>query len=75
MNKQRIYDNIDPLALIVQQIISILFRFGMLLGQSETTTITKIKIYELLTMMLRLQNFEIIHEIATEHKIVLQYLV
>ena len=52
-------------SLIVQQITTILFRFEMLLAQPETSTITRIKIYELLTMMLRLQCREIELEIAT----------
>ena len=52
-------------SLIVQQITTILFRFEMLLAQgTETSTITRIKIYELLTMMLRLQCREIELEIA-----------
>lgn len=64
-DKARIKDRIDQDTLIVQQITTILFRFEMLLGQSETSTITRIKIYELLTMMLRLQCREIDYEIAT----------
>lgn len=47
----------------------------MLLAQDETQTITRIKIYELLTMLLSLQNREIDKEIATNQKVVLQYLI
>jgi len=43
----------------------------MLLAQQETSTITRIKIYELLTMILRLQNKDINLEIATSQKIIL----
>ena len=61
--------------LIVQQITTILFRFEMLLAQEETSTITRIKIYELLTMMLRLECRDIDLEIATNQKVILQYLI
>ena len=47
----------------------------MLLAQRETSTITRIKIYELLAMMLRLQNRDINLEIARNQKVILQYLV
>jgi hypothetical protein len=47
----------------------------MLLGQRETLTITRIKIYELLCMLLRLHNKDIDREIATNQKVILQYLI
>lgn len=47
----------------------------MLLSQNETLTITRIKIYELLSMILRLQNKDIDREIATNQKVILQYLI
>lgn len=47
----------------------------MLLAQRETSTFTRIKIYELLAMMLRLQNRDINLEIARNQKVILQYLV
>ena len=74
-DKERIYRSLDLERLIVEQITTILFRFDMLLAQRETSTITRIKIYELLAMMLRLQNRDINLEIARNQKVILQYLV
>lgn len=74
-DKERIRERLDLDTLIVQQITTILFRFEMLLAQAETSTITRIKIYELLTMMLRLKCREIDLEIATNQKVILQYLI
>ena len=74
-DKERIRERLDLDTLIVQQITTILFRFEMLLAQAETSTITRIKIYELLTMMLRLKCQDIDVEIATNQKIILQYLI
>ena len=65
VDKQRIYAQCDLENLIVQQITTILFRFEMLLAQHETQTITRLKIYELLAMILRLQNRDINQEIVS----------
>ena len=70
-DKERIYRSLDLERLIVEQITTILFRFDMLLAQRETSTITRIKIYELLAMMLRLQNRDINLEIARNQKVIL----
>lgn len=75
VGRERIYKSLDIENLIVQQITTILFRFEMLIAQRETSTITRIKIYELLTMILRLRNRDINLEIATSQKIILQYLI
>lgn len=50
--REHIYKSLDIETLIVQQITTILFRFEMLLAQGETSTIIRIKIYELLNMIL-----------------------
>ena len=47
----------------------------MLLALDETSTITRIKIYELLNMILRLQNRDINNEIAVNQKVILQHLI
>lgn len=75
VGRERVYKSLDIENLIVQQITTILFRFEMLIAQRETSTITRIKIYELLTMILRLRNRDINLEIATSQKIILQYLI
>ena len=43
----------------MQQIKTIIFRFEMILYLDETDTITRIKMYELLTTLIKLENPQI----------------
>ena len=68
--KVRIYQKTELQQLIVQQIKTIIFRFEMILYLDQTQTITRIKIYELLTTLIRLDNQSIDEELAQQSNII-----
>lgn len=63
-NKKRIYEKDEINDLILNQIITVLFRFEMILSNADTSTIIRVKLYELLSILIRLDYKEINEALA-----------
>jgi hypothetical protein len=63
-NKKRIYEKDEINDLILNQIITVLFRFEMILSSADTSTIIRVKLYELLSILIRLDYKEINEALA-----------
>jgi hypothetical protein len=63
---KRIYEKDEINDLILNQVITVLFRFEMILSNADTSTIIRVKLYELLSILIRLDYKEINEALAKQ---------
>jgi len=54
--KKRIYKKTDLSTILAQQILTVLFRFEVILGNVDTPVLIRIMLYELLSVLIRLDH-------------------